>query len=57
MSHISVRLRACLSSLAHSEKGGLGREEEEEEVNKSFDLLLSARSTVKRQSVCVILFK
>ena len=52
MSHISGRLRAQgRPSLTGSQlKGGLGREEEEEEeVNKFSDLLLSARSTVKRQ--------
>lgn len=63
MSHISGSLRgqplltgSQLEKKKREEALGVGEEgEEEEDVIKSFDLLLSARSTVKNQRVCVIL--
>lgn len=60
MSHISGRLRAqgrpSLTG-SHLKRGLVRVGGMEEEVNKFFDLLLSVRSTVKRQGVCVISFK
>lgn len=59
MSHISGRLTAqgrpslTDSQLQRTEVWGW---REVQEVNTFFDLLLSARSTVKEQGVCVILF-
>lgn len=52
MSHISDRLRALgWPSLTGSQlkRAGVWGGMEEEEVKKFFDLLLSARSTVKKQ--------